>query len=128
MEWVQNNDPANIDPTVPNPDDRVARWLVELNGLGLTTTAEAPTGLGTFDSIDYQFSFLPSSPLQTDTEQFGRCGFKIHVGEDGFVQHIGDYDGNVIASNALEEAAEAWFLNFKGYYNSYAYTDTSTMY
>jgi hypothetical protein len=50
------------------------------------------------------------------------------VGEDGFVQHIGDYDGNVIASNALEEAAEAWFLNFKGYYNSYAYTDTSTMY
>ena len=77
MEWVQNNDPANIDPTVPNPDDRVARWLVEENGFGLTTTTEAPTGLGTFDSIDYQFSFFPSSPLQTDTEQFGRCGFKI---------------------------------------------------
>jgi len=44
------------------------------------------------------------------------------------VQHTLDYDDDPLNTDVLEAVAEDWYLNFKGYFDSYAYTDISSMY
>jgi hypothetical protein len=65
MEWVQNNDPTNVGapPAAGNPDTRVARWLVSDDSKLLFSTAESPGAGITYEASQYEFSFLPSSPL-----------------------------------------------------------------